>query len=212
MIILWTLLLIVWITWMILWFYFLYFLRQPERNIPENENLFVSPANGKIISIMKNPTEHEILYKKHSKVMDNFVEWLWEWATMVSIAMNVMNVHYQKAPNSATLVEQEYHPGKKYNALRHKKTMKPTFSNEYNNMLFEQENWVRFRVIQIAWQLARRIVPFIDINDTVEQWDTIWLIRFGSQVTIVFDKNVEVVAKVWDKVIDWETILAKVVK
>lgn len=210
MIFLWIILLLLWITWATLWFYFLYFLRQPERNIPDDPNLFVSPANGKIISIIKNPTEHEVLYKKHSQVMDNYTEWLWEWATMVSIAMTAMNVHYQKAPNLATLVEQEYHPGKKYNALMHKKSMKPTFLNEYNNMLFEQENGIRFRIIQIAWKLARRIVPLIDINDTVEQWDTIWLIRFGSQVTIVFDKNVEVVAKVGDKVIDGETILARV--
>ena len=209
MILIGIIMLLLWITWVILWFYFLYFLRQPERNIPDNPDLFVSPANWKIISIIKNPTEHEVLYKKHNQVMDNFVEWLGEWTTMVSIAMNVMNVHYQKAPNLATLIEQEYHPGKKYNALRYKKTMKATFMNEYNNMLFEQENGIRFRVIQIAWKVARRIVPFIDINDTVEQWDTIGLIRFGSQVTIVFDKNVEVVANVWDTVIDWETILGK---
>ena len=75
--------------------------------------------------------------------------------------------------------------------------------------LFEQEDGIRFRVIQIAWQLARRIVPLLEINDTVEQWDTIGLIKFWSQVTIVFDKNVDVIAKVWDIVVDGETIIAK---
>lgn len=209
MLVLWIILLIIWIIWLVLWFYFLYFLRQPIRDIPDDNECFVSPANGKIIAIINNPTEDEVLYKKNSKVMDNFVKDLWEWCTMVSIMMTVMNAHYQKAPNKATLIDQEYYPGKKYNAIRRAYTMRATFQNEYNNMLFEQEDGIRFRVIQIAWQLARRIVPLLEVNDTVEQWDTIGLIKFWSQVTIVFDKNVDVIAKVWDIVVDGETIIAK---
>ena len=205
-------LIIIWVVWLCLWFYFLYFLRQPTRNVPENKKVFVSPANGKIIAILEDPKEDEILYKKNNKVMDNFTKWLWDWCTMVSIMMTISDVHYQKAPNNATLIEQEYFCGKKYNAVRHANTMRATFQNEYNNMLFEQENWVRFRVIQIAWQLARRIVPLLDVDDTVQQWDIIWLIKFGSQVTIVFDKNVQVTAKVWDVVIDGETVLWKLRK
>ena len=188
-------------------FYFFYFLRQPDREIPNNENLFISPANGKIITIIENPTQDEILYKNHNAVLDNFTKWIWEWATMVSIMMTPMNVHYQKAPNNATLIEQEYFTGKKYNAM--KKNMNATFKNEYNSMLFEMENWIHFKVIQIAGKLARRIVPFLKVWDTVEQWDTIGLIKFGSQVTIIFDKNVEVIAQIWDIVVDGETVLAR---
>ena len=88
-------------------------------------------------------------------------------------------------------------------------TMKSTLQNEYNAMLFETDNWVRFRIVQIAWTMARRIVSFVDIDDQVTQWDVIWLIRFGSQVTIIFDSNVEVIAKIWDKVVDGETVLAR---
>jgi phosphatidylserine decarboxylase len=91
-------------------------------------------------------------------------------------------------------------------------TMKSTLQNEYNSMLFESNNWVRYRVVQIAWTMARRIVSFVDIDDEVQQWEVIWLIRFGSQVTIIFDSNVEVIAKIWDKVKDGETVLAKMKK
>jgi phosphatidylserine decarboxylase len=91
-------------------------------------------------------------------------------------------------------------------------TMKSTLQNEYNAMLFESNNWARYRIVQIAWTMARRIVSYVDIDDQVKQWDVIWLIRFGSQVTIIFDSNVEVVAKIWDKVKDGETILAKMKK
>jgi len=77
-------------------------------------------------------------------------------------------------------------------------------------MLFESDNWVRYRIVQIAWALARRIVSYVDIDDEVEQGDIIWLIKFWSQVTIIFDSNVEVVAHIGDIVIDGETVLAKV--
>ena len=55
-------------------FYRCYFLRQPYRKIPNDENLFVSPANGEIIAIIENPTEETILYKNNRRVLNNFIE------------------------------------------------------------------------------------------------------------------------------------------
>ncbi len=190
-------------------FYRCYFLRQPLRKIPHNNDLFVSPANGEIIAIIENPTEETALYKKNRKVLNNFIEWIWSGATMVSIMMTPLNVHYQRSPNGATLIEEVYVKWKRLNAMDTDPTMKSTLQNEYNAMLFETKKWVRYKIIQIAWTMARRIVSFVDVDDKVTQWEIIWLIRFGSQVTIIFDNNVDVIAKVWDKVKDGETILAK---
>ena len=131
---------------------------------------------------------------------------------MVSIMMTPLNVHYQRSPSNATLIEEKYVRGKRRNATKTDPTMKSTLQNEYNAMLFETDNWVRYRIVQIAWTLARRIVSFVDIDDEVEQWEVIWLIRFGSQVTIIFDSNVEVLANIWDKVVDGETVLARMKK
>ena len=191
---------------LVIWFAFYrcYFLREPERT------LFVSPANGEIIAIIQNPTDNTVLYKNNNKVLDHFIDWIGSGATMVSIMMTPMNVHYQRSPNYATLIEQTYVHWAKRNAMKTNENMTSTLQNEYNAMLFEMENWVRYRVIQIAWALARRIVSDVDIDDYVEQWEIIGLIKFWSQVTIIFDQNVEVTAKVWDIVIDWETVLWKV--
>ena len=191
-------------------FYRCYFLRQPYRKVPNNENLFVSPANWKIIAIIKNPTDHTVIYKDNNAVLDHFIDWIGSWATMVSIMMTPMDVHYQRSPNNATLIEEKYVRWKKRNAMKKDPTMKSTLQNEYNAMLFESDNWTRYRIIQIAWAMARRIVSFVDIDDEVDQWEVIWLIRFGSQVTVIFDSNVEVIANIWDKVVDGETILAKI--
>jgi phosphatidylserine decarboxylase len=87
--------------------------------------------------------------------------------------------------------------------------MRSTLQNEYNAMLFETDDGIRYRIVQIAWTIARRIVSLVDIDDEVSQWEVIWLIKFWSQVTIIFDSNVEVVANVGDTVIDGETVLAK---
>ena len=191
-------------------FYRCYFLRQPLRKVPNNENVFVSPANGEIIAIIKNPTDNTVIYKDNHYVLDHFIDWIWSWATMVSIMMTFANAHYQRSPNNARLIEQVYVSWKKRNAIRLDPTMKSTLQNEYNAMLFETDNGIRYRIVQIAGMVARRIVSFVDIDDEVMQWEVIWLIKFWSQVTIIFDSNVEVTAKIWDKVVDWETILARV--
>ena len=197
---------------LVIWFAFYrcYFLREPERNIPYDDNVFVSPANWEIIAIIQNPTDNTVLYKNNNKVLDHFIDGIGSGATMVSIMMTPMNVHYQRSPNYATLIEQTYVHWAKRNAMKTNENMTSTLQNEYNAMLFEMENWARYRVIQIAWALARRIVSDVDIDDTVEQWEIIWLIKFWSQVTIIFDQNVEVTAKVWDIVIDGETVLWKI--
>jgi hypothetical protein len=49
-------------------------LREPLRDIPDDENIFVSPANGKIIAIIKNPTDNTIIYKDNHEVLDHFID------------------------------------------------------------------------------------------------------------------------------------------
>ena len=75
-------------------------------------------------------------------------------------------------------------------------------------MLFSTVEWYRFRVIQIAWFFARRIVSYLSLQDEVFQWDPIGHIKFWSQVSVILDDNFDVKVNVWDKVVDWETIIA----
>ena len=70
-----------WVFWIIMIllvcciaFYRCYFLRQPYRNIPDDENVFVSPANGEIIAIIKNPTDNTVIYKDNNHVLDHFID------------------------------------------------------------------------------------------------------------------------------------------
>ena len=192
-------------------FYAFYFLRSPLRDIPDNDQLFVSPANGKIIAIIpfdENLTQTE-LYKKHNVVLDDWTKGFSSGATLVSIMMTPLDVHYQKAPLESTLIESYYEKGRFLNAMKKGKTMNSTFQNEYLSSLFKTPENYRFRVIQIAGFVARRIVNYLQPEQTVHQWEIIGLIKLGSQVSVVLDHNFEVLAKVGDKVIDGETIIAK---
>ena len=187
-----------------------YFLRNPSRNIPHDSNLFVSPANWRIIAVIHQSDltdENSELYKANNVVIDDWSDWF-SWTTLFSIMMNPFYVHFQKAPTDAVIIAQDYEEWYFYNAMKTKKWMRSTFQNEYNNMLFWTEEWYRFRVIQIAWFFARRIVPYLRLQDEVLQWDPIGHIRFWSQVSVILDDNFEVKVKVGDKVIDWETVIA----
>lgn len=76
-------------------------------------------------------------------------------------------------------------------------------------MLFENADGIKYKVIQIAGKMARRIVPFLHVGDEPKQGDVIGLIKLGSQVTIIFDRNVEVSAKVGEILHEGVTVIGK---
>ena len=146
-------------------------MRSPLRDIPDNDQLFVSPANGKIIAIIpfdENLTQTE-LYKKHNVVLDDWTQGFSSGATLISIMMTPLDVHYQKAPLESTLIESYYEKGLFLNAMKKGKTMNSTFQNEYLSSLFKTPENYRFRVIQIAGFVARRIVNYLQPEQTVKQ-------------------------------------------
>lgn len=80
--------------------------------MPNDDSLFVSPANGKVIAIIpfdEHLTSTE-LYKKHNIVLDDWTKGFSTGATLVSIMMTPLDVHYQKAPLASTLQELKYQP------------------------------------------------------------------------------------------------------
>ena len=192
-------------------FYAFYFLRSPQRIIPDNDELFVSPANGKIIAIIpfdENLKKTE-LYKKHNVVLDDWTKGFSSGATLISIMMTPLDVHYQKAPLESTLIDTYYEKGRFLNAMRKGKNMNSTFQNEYLSSLYKTPENYQFRIIQIAGFVARRIVSYLQPEQTVKQGEIIGLIKLWSQVSVVLDHNFEVLAQIGDRVVDGETILAR---
>lgn len=203
--------LVLWFSIIWVLFYQFWFLRNPERIKINDNSKFLSPANGKIVQILERDTESIPVIKKHYKAFNTFTNDVADSGYLISIMMTPLDVHYQRAPLDAKLINQTHTKWKFLNAIKIDQLNDVVFENERNEMLWETNKWMKYKVIQIAGKLAKRIIPMKEIGKEVTQWDTIGLIKLWSQVTIILPKdNVEITTKVWDVVIDGETILANV--
>ena len=189
-------------------FYQFWFLRQPTRNIPHNNKLFISPANGTVVSVKKWNTESLVETKGTLGAISLWVRDVDTAGTIISIQMDPTNVHYQRAPIAGKVLTKKYVTGSFNNAIVMSNDYGIRFENEHNAFLMETENGKKYKVVQIAGFLARRIVDYTTNNQSVEQGDVIGLIKLGSQVTVILPHDVNVLSKPGDITIDGETILA----
>jgi phosphatidylserine decarboxylase len=171
------------------WVY--YFFRDPERISINDENFLVSPADGLVMDIseINGPKELGLENKNFQKI---------------SIFMNVFDCHVNRSPCSGKISEILYKPGKFLNASLDKASE----DNERNYYKITNSHGEDIIVVQIAGLIARRIVTEISENQDVQQGSKIGMIRFGSRVDIYFE-NYEPLAKINQKTIAGETLLAK---
>ncbi|MCS6819768.1 MAG: phosphatidylserine decarboxylase, partial [Chitinophagales bacterium] len=149
------------------------------------------PANGKVASVTPyNDSILNIFKDKYGiiRVWTNDVD---SKGTIISIVLDVTNVHYQRAPAAAKVIDSRYTRGKFRNAVVNENTFGIRFENEHNEILFETPQGKRCKVIQIAGLLARRIEDYVDQGQEVEKGEVIGLIRLGSQVTIILPSGVK---------------------
>lgn len=169
-------------------FYKFFFLRNPKRKIAEGNNI-VSPADGRIIKIIKydHEKEFELREKKLGKVLVKTADvaprgWL------IVIMMNIHNMHHQKAPLDGEVVGLKYTKGKFFNAIRKAHNMRASLENESNEILLRTEIG-NIKVVQIAGVLARKIVCKVKEGQIVKKGENLGLIKLGSQVILVLPEN-----------------------
>ena len=91
------------ISWLLTCFSF-YFFRDPVRKIPNDNNLILSPADGKIIAIEK---EYEPIFLKQE-------------VTKLSIFLSIFDVHINRVPINGEVTHFDYIRGKFYPAFKNK--------------------------------------------------------------------------------------------
>lgn len=165
-----------------------WFFRSPERSIPAEPGVLVSPADGKVIAVV--PFEDPWLGK----------------GTEIRIFLSVFNVHVQRSPfTTEALVE-----GTRYFAGKFLAASVPKASLENEQHWFRLSSLGRKVVVkQIAGLIARRILPWARPGDALKGGQLIGLIQFGSQVDLGVEAGAEVLAKVGDVVVGGETVLAR---
>ena len=162
-----------------LFIFCIWFFRDPERTIPVEPNVIVSPADGKVVEIVK---ETDKLLPN-----DNYIR--------ISIFLNVFNVHVNRIPITGKIEATRYNKGKFLNAADHKASL----DNEQTAILVNNGT-TRILVKQIAGLIARRIVCYAKEGDEYNLGDRFGLIRFGSRTDIFVPDGTEIKVKEGDKV------------
>lgn len=169
----------------------LYFFRDPKRVTPQQDNLVISPADG-IITLIKDvvpPAEFDLGSDPLCRV---------------SVFLNVFDVHVNRAPVAGKAERIIYYAGKFINASLDK----ASDFNERNAVIIERADGIKIGVVQIAGLIARRIVSFINQNDTLEAGQRFGLIRFGSRVDVYLPKGILPKVILGQRVIGGETVIA----
>ncbi len=164
-----------------------WFFRNPERKVPEDEKAVISPADGRVLKV-EDLVEDEILGEPVRKI---------------SIFMNVFNVHVNRMPFSGTIRKIRYTPGKFLSANLDKASR----LNERNAVLLETDGGLKILTTQIAGLIARRIVCWVEEGMSVKRGERFGMIRFGSRLEVFMPPDARVAVEKGDAVRAGETII-----
>lgn len=156
------------------------FFRDPDRVIPQGDNLVVSPADGRIVTaepVSSSPLGNDPCLK-------------------VSVFMSVFNVHVNRIPCNGTITDIVYHPGKFFSA----NLDKASDQNEHNQVFLETENNQRICFEQIAGLVARRIICHLAGDEAVIRGQRFGMICFGSRLDVYLPVGTKLNVAVGDKV------------
>ena len=154
----------------------LQFFRNPKRKTELNDELIISPVDGKVVAIEK---VHEKEYFKDERIQ-------------ISIFMSPLNVHVTRYAASGSIKFSKYHPGK-YLVAWHPKSSE---LNERTTVVIENENFGTILYRQIAGAIAKRIVNYAKVDSRVVQGEDAGFIKFGSRVDLFLPLDSKIKVKI----------------
>lgn len=179
--------------WLItpLWLLILWFFRDPNRTPLVEDGLLVSPGDGEVVEIIREPEKR----------------YLNDDTIRISIFLSIVDVHVQRVPLSGRVTLVDHRPGQFLQAFR------PEASevNEYIAMITESE-YGRVLTKQIAGILARRCVNHAQVGDWLTTGQRFGLIKFSSRVDLFLPPDAELIVRVGDKVYGGLTPIARLKK
>ncbi len=180
------------------------FFRDPKRNIPTDAGVVVAPADGKIL---KGKIDYLKIVDSTDDPIMKLILKNGEKGILISTFMSPFDVHVQRAPVSGKILKTKYYPGKFKIAFGDVRT-----ENEKNLIVIDSV-YGKIGVIQIAGFVARRIVQYVKVGDSVKIGDRLGMIRFGSRVNLIipYDKF-KVMVFEGEKPTAGETIMAELVE
>ena len=168
----------------VLFIFCLNFSRDPKRPIPKGVNQIVSPADGKIVRL------------------DSIVDEEIGNSIIISIFLNIFNVHVNRMPIDGKFYDIEYNKGRFLLAFQHN----ASDENEKNIIKLKTKIGT-IKIVQIAGLLARRIICYAEKGNSMKIGDRLGFMRFGSRIDIILPDKIKLNVKKGDKVIGNTTII-----
>jgi len=163
----------------------LFFFRDPERTPPSDLELIVSPADGRVMEVVEE-ARGECPGRR------------------ISVFLSIFDVHVNRAPVAGRIAAMEYRKGQFHAAMRGRASEE----NEQNVIHVSNERGeVVFK--QIAGWVARRILCWKAVGDSVTRGERVGMIRFGSRVDIWLPDRVEILVRPGQHVVGGSSILAR---
>jgi phosphatidylserine decarboxylase len=164
------------------------FFRDPPREVPGLPSAVLSPADGRVVKVQK----------AHDQMTDRET-------LLISVFMNVFNVHSNRSPVDGSVESIKYSPGSFVNA----DLDKASTENERNAMVMRLESGERITVVQVAGLIARRILCYVKAGDRLTRGQRYGFIRFGSRVDVYMPTSARPRVAVGDIVYATTTVLAE---
>ncbi len=163
-----------------------FFFRNPKRHPPNDQNLVLAPADGRVMEIQ--PVIEE--------------DYLQDKAIKVSIFLNIFNVHVNRMP-TAGQVEWIKKDGNSF---------LPAYKKEAS--LHNVRNYLgingpagKILVVQITGIIARRLVCWVNPGDNLQAGDRFGLIKFGSCTELYLPVGTNIKVVPGQKVKGGETVI-----
>lgn len=170
----------------------LYFFRDPQREIPQDVDAIVSPADGTIVEVAE---------------LDHY-DFLEGPAVRVSIFLSIFNAHVNRAPRAAEVVDMHYKPGEFLDARNPESAIR----NEFMWIGFQEPGQPSRKLVvrAISGLCARRIVCVLRPGAQVKRGEKFGMIKLGSRTELILPRDeVAVEVQVGQKVQAGSSVLAK---
>jgi len=162
-----------------------FFFRDPHRTPPQDPNTIVSPADGRVMEVLQESLDGNP-------------------GRRISIFLSIFNVHVNRTPVSGKITVIEYRTGKFYAAMRGRASAE----NE-QNIFHVHTDHGEVVFSQIAGWVARRIVCWKSVGDSVIRGERIGMIRFGSRMDVWLPEGVEILVQPGKHVAGGTSVLAR---
>jgi phosphatidylserine decarboxylase len=164
------------------------FFRDPPRKAPASASAVLSPADGRIVKVQR--------------AQDTYAQ---REALLISVFMNVFNVHSNRSPVDGVVESVVYSRGSFINA----DLDKASTENERNAVVMKLDSDERLTVVQVAGLIARRILCYVKAGDRLARGQRYGFIRFGSRVDVYLPVGARPRVAVGDIVYATSTVLAE---